>query len=73
MVIDKWEESETPTGRTPSPRVSKDNVNNWGIWGNSVYNILGPDLDPIPTFDALGERPEWCDDLIEEFEAWLNQ
>lgn len=72
MTIDTWESSKTPTGRTPSPLVTKDNVNNWGIWGNSVLDVLGPDLDPIPTFKALGTRPAWCDDLLKEFDAWRS-
>ena len=72
-TIDVWEESETPTGDTPAPRVDKDNVNTFELWGNSVQKMLGSDLDPIPTFDAKGTQPAWCQDIISEYEAWLNQ
>ena len=73
MTIDVWEESETPTGKTPCPRTDKDSVNVWELYGNSVIKLLGPDLDPYPLFDAKGTQPEWSEDLIREYEEWLKE
>jgi ABC-type sugar transport system substrate-binding protein len=73
MTIDKVDFSETPTGRTPAPRVDRNNVNDWRLWGNKIIKSVGFDLDPVPTFDVKGQKPEWVDTLVKEFNDWLNK
>lgn len=73
MVVENIADSQTPTGTTPAPRIDRNNVNTWELWGHSSIKVVGPDLDPIPEFEAKGTRPEWCDQLIAEYEEWLKK
>ena len=72
MTVEEISDSQTPTGTTPAPRVDRENVNTWELWGHSSISMVGPDLDPIPEFEAKGTRPAWCDELIEEYEEWAE-
>lgn len=63
--------SETPVAISPLPRITKDNVNTWEIYGNSIIPVLGLDLDPIPTFKAKGTAPEWSQGLLDDFAAFI--
>jgi len=65
--------SETPIAISPLPRITYENVNTWEIYGNSIIAILGYDLDPIPTYEAQGEVPEWSQALLDEFDAFVEE
>jgi len=71
MKIDKVPYSETPIGRTPSPRVDRYNVNTWDLWGNKITKWAGKDPVQDVTFVAKGTEPAWCRELIDEYEEWL--
>jgi ABC-type sugar transport system substrate-binding protein len=73
MTVKKVEYSETPMGKTPSPRVDRNNVNLWDLWGNSIVQMIGEDLDPVPTFKAKGKEPEWSKKLMSEFNSWAGK
>lgn len=66
-TLQMYDFSETPIAISPLPRITKDNVNTWEIYGNSIIPVLGLDMDPIPTFDAQGEVPAWSQALLDEF------
>ncbi len=65
--------SETPIAISPLPRITKDNVNNWDIYGNSIIPVLGYDMDPIPIFAAKGTQPDWSQPLLDEFAAFVGK
>lgn len=65
--------SETPIAISPLPRITRENVNTWGIYGNSIISVLGNDLDPIPTFVAKGTLPVWSQGLLDEFAAFVGK
>jgi ABC-type sugar transport system substrate-binding protein len=73
MKVQKVSYSKTPMGTTPSPRVDKNNVNTWGLWGNSIVKLIGEDLDPVPTFAAQGEEPAWSAKLLSDYKAWAGK
>ena len=73
MTVEKVPYSKTPMGTTPSPRVDGNNVNTWGLWGNSIVKLIGEDLNPVPTFAAKGTEPAWCGKLMSEYNAWLGR
>jgi len=64
--------SETPIAISPLPRITRENVNTWGVYGNSIISVLGNDLDPIPTFVAKGSVPVWSQALLDEFAAFIR-
>jgi len=70
MTIDAVEFSETPTGTTPAPRVDRNNVNTWELYGNSIIRLLGDDIRPTPTFAAKGTQPAWCAKLLSDYRKW---
>ena len=71
MKIQTVEYSSTPTGTTPAPRVDRNNVNTWELYGNSIIRFLGQDIRPTPTFAAKGTRPSWSAKLLSDFNAWV--
>jgi len=71
MKIDTVSYSKTPTGSTPGPRVDRNNVNTWELYGNSIIRLLGDDIRPTPTFAAKGTQPSWCAKLLSDYKAWL--
>jgi ABC-type sugar transport system substrate-binding protein len=73
MTVERVPYSKTPMGTTPSPRVDRDNVNTWRLWGNSIVKLIGEDLNPVPTFPAKGTEPAWCSKLISEYNTWLGR
>ena len=73
MIIQKVPYSQTPTGATPAPRVDRNNVNTWELYGNSIIRLLGEDLRPTPTFPAKGTQPAWCKKLLDEYKAWAGK
>ncbi len=73
MKVEKVSYSKTPMGTTPSPRVDKNNVNTWGLWGNSIVKLIGEDLDPLPTFAAQGNEPAWSAKLLSDYKAWVGK
>ncbi len=74
MKVEKVSYSQTPMGTTPSPRVDRNNVNTWGLWGNSIVKIMGEeDLNPVPTFDAQGSEPAWSAKLLSDYKGWLGK
>jgi ABC-type sugar transport system substrate-binding protein len=72
-TLQMYDFSETPIAISPLPRITKDNVNTWEIYGNSIIPVLGLDMDPIPTFDAQGTVPEWSQALLDEFTAFVGE
>jgi len=73
MTVKNVDYTETPIGKTPNPRVDRNNVNLWDLWGNSIVKIIGEDLDPVPTFAAKGKVPAWSKELLEEYNSWLGK
>lgn len=73
MKIEPVEYSETPTGTTPAPRVDRNNVNNWALYGNSIIQLLGDDIRPTPTFAAKGKQPAWCAKVLGEYKKWAGK
>jgi len=73
MTVEKVSYSETPMGTTPSPRVDRNNVNTWELWGNSIVRLIGEDLSPVPKFSAKGKEPEWSKKLIDEYNKWVGK
>ena len=71
MTIKEVDFSETPTGTTPAPRVDRNNVNTWELYGNSIIRYLGQDIRPTPTFPAKGTKPAWSAKLLSDFAAWV--
>ncbi|TYQ18234.1 UNVERIFIED_CONTAM: monosaccharide ABC transporter substrate-binding protein (CUT2 family) [Acetivibrio alkalicellulosi] len=72
MSIETYDYSQTPIGKTPFPIVTKDNVNTWDLYGNSIVKLLGEDLHPLPAFSPKGEAPSWSKSLLDEYTDWLN-
>jgi ABC-type sugar transport system substrate-binding protein len=72
MKIETVEYSKTPTGTTPAPRVDKNNVNTWALYGNSIIRLLGDDIRPTPTFAAKGKQPAWCAKVLSEYKKWAG-
>jgi ABC-type sugar transport system substrate-binding protein len=72
MKIETVEYSKTPTGTTPAPRVDKNNVNTWALYGNSIIQLLGDDIRPTPTFAAKGKQPAWCAKVLSEYKKWAG-
>jgi ABC-type sugar transport system substrate-binding protein len=70
MTVKDVPDSDTPIGKTPSPRVDRNNVNNWDLWGNSIIKMIGSDMDPVPEYDAKGTQPAWSKKLMDEFNSW---
>ncbi len=64
--------SEAPVGMTPACPIDKNNINDWRLWGNRIVKSVGFDLDPVPIFEAQGEKPEWVDTLVKEFDDWFT-
>ena len=73
MTVEKVPYSETPMGTTPSPRVDRNNVNTWELWGNSIVRLIGEDLSPVPTFTAKGTEPAWSRKLMSEYNSWIGR
>ena len=73
MKIETVEYSKTPTGTTPAPRVDKNNVNTWELYGNSIIRLLGEDIRPTPTFAAKGTEPAWSKKLLSDYKAWVGK
>jgi len=73
MKIETVEYSKTPTGTTPAPRVDKNNVNTWALYGNSIIQLLGDDIRPTPTFAAKGKQPAWCAKVLSEYKKWAGR
>ena len=71
MKIEIVDYSETPTGTTPAPRVDRNNVNTWELYGNSIISLLGEDIRPTPTFAAKGTKPAWSAKLLSDYKAWV--
>jgi ABC-type sugar transport system substrate-binding protein len=72
MIIETVPYSKTPTGTTPAPRVDKNNVNTWALYGNSIIQLLGDDIRPTPTFAAKGKQPAWCAKVLSEYKKWAG-
>jgi ABC-type sugar transport system substrate-binding protein len=72
MIIETVAFSKTPTGTTPAPRVDKNNVNTWALYGNSIIQLLGDDIRPTPTFAAKGKQPAWCAKVLSEYKKWAG-
>ena len=72
MKIETVSYSKTPTGTTPAPRVDKNNVNTWALYGNSIIQLLGDDIRPTPTFAAQGKQPAWCAKVLSEYKKWAG-
>ena len=70
MKIETVQYSKTPTGTTPAPRVDKNNVNTWELYGNSIIRLLGEDIRPTPRFAAKGTEPAWSKKLLSDYQAW---
>jgi len=73
MTVKKVNYTEVPIGKTPNPRIDRNNVNLWDLWGNSIVKIIGSDLDPVPTFTAEGKVPDWSKQLMNEYNSWLGK
>jgi ABC-type sugar transport system substrate-binding protein len=73
MTVEMVSYSKTPMGTTPCPRVDRNNVNTWGLWGNSIVKLIGEDLAPVPTFAAKGKEPEWSKKIMDEYKNWLGK
>lgn len=65
--------SKTPIGNTPIPRVDRNNVNTWDLYGNSVATLVGEDIKPLPTFAAKGAEPPWSAKLLSDHKAWFER
>jgi ABC-type sugar transport system substrate-binding protein len=72
MKIETVQYSKTPTGTTPAPRVDRNNVNTWALYGNSIIRLLGDDIRPTPTFAAKGKQPAWCAKVLSEYKKWAG-
>ena len=72
-TLQMYDFSETPVAISPLPRITHENANTWEIYGNSIISVLGYDMDPIPTFEAQGEVPEWSQALLDEFAAFVGE
>ena len=73
MKIETVSYSKTPTGTTPAPRVDKNNVNTWELYGNSIIRLLGEDIRPTPTFAAKGTEPAWSKKLLSDYKKWVGK
>ena len=73
MTVERVPDTKTPMGTTPSPRVDRNNVNTWGLWGNSIVKLIGEDLDPVPAFEAKGKEPAWSKKLLSDYKAWAGK
>lgn len=69
-TIKTYDYSKTPIGKTPFPIVTKDNVNTWELFGNSIVKLLGEDIKPLPVFNPKGKVPSWSKNLLDEYNNW---